>query len=164
MASPTEIAANLGRNPGATEAQIAELFQVTPQNVTLHLRSIFADGERAILDRVVLVDPQVTCAGELEVDQGVGGECRQHVVEHADAGAKPARDLPVSQVADDLVLADAIRDRFDEARTNSIARSIDAFVSAAEFSAALDAAYRAELMPRSTLKGEANLRNRPPTS
>jgi len=28
-----------------TQAQIAELFQVTPQNVTLHLRSIFADGE-----------------------------------------------------------------------------------------------------------------------
>jgi hypothetical protein len=28
-----------------TQAQIAELFQVTPQNVTLHLSSIFADGE-----------------------------------------------------------------------------------------------------------------------
>src|SRR4051812_19348511 len=28
-----------------TQAQIAELFQVTPQNVTLHLKSIFDDGE-----------------------------------------------------------------------------------------------------------------------
>jgi len=28
-----------------TQAQIAELFQVTPQNVTLHLRSIFDEGE-----------------------------------------------------------------------------------------------------------------------
>ncbi len=28
-----------------TQAQIAELFQTTPQNVTLHLKSIFAEGE-----------------------------------------------------------------------------------------------------------------------
>jgi len=28
-----------------TQAQIAELFQTTPQNVTLHLKAIFADGE-----------------------------------------------------------------------------------------------------------------------
>lgn len=30
-----------------TQAQIAELFQTTPQNVTLHLKSIFEDGELA---------------------------------------------------------------------------------------------------------------------
>jgi len=30
-----------------TQAQIAELFQTTPQNVTLHLKSIFAEGELA---------------------------------------------------------------------------------------------------------------------
>jgi hypothetical protein len=30
-----------------TRAQIAELFQTTPQNVTLHLKSIFAEGELA---------------------------------------------------------------------------------------------------------------------
>jgi hypothetical protein len=30
-----------------TQAQIAELFQTTPQNVTLHLRGIFAEGELA---------------------------------------------------------------------------------------------------------------------
>jgi hypothetical protein len=28
-----------------TRAQMAELFETTPQNVTLHLRSIFAEGE-----------------------------------------------------------------------------------------------------------------------
>lgn len=28
-----------------TQAQIAELFQTTPQNVTLHLKTIFAEGE-----------------------------------------------------------------------------------------------------------------------
>lgn len=30
-----------------TQAQIAELFETTPQNVTLHLKSIFAEGELA---------------------------------------------------------------------------------------------------------------------
>ncbi len=28
-----------------TQAQIAELFQTTPQNVTLHFQSIFSEGE-----------------------------------------------------------------------------------------------------------------------
>lgn len=28
-----------------TQAQMAELFQTTPQNVTIHLRAIFAEGE-----------------------------------------------------------------------------------------------------------------------
>src|SRR5258706_13749993 len=28
-----------------TQAQIGELFQTTPQNVTLHLKAIFAEGE-----------------------------------------------------------------------------------------------------------------------
>ena len=28
-----------------TQAQIAELFQTTPQNVTLHVKAIFAEGE-----------------------------------------------------------------------------------------------------------------------
>jgi hypothetical protein len=28
-----------------TQAQMAELFQTTPQNITLHLRAIFAEGE-----------------------------------------------------------------------------------------------------------------------
>jgi hypothetical protein len=30
-----------------TQAQIAELFQTTPQNVTLHLKAIYAEGELA---------------------------------------------------------------------------------------------------------------------
>ena len=28
-----------------TQAQLAELFQTTPQNITLHLRAIYAEGE-----------------------------------------------------------------------------------------------------------------------
>ena len=28
-----------------TQAQLADLFQTTPQNITLHLKTIFADGE-----------------------------------------------------------------------------------------------------------------------
>ena len=39
---------------------------------------------RDVLDGVVLVDPQVARAGELEVDQRVRRERGQHVVEHAD--------------------------------------------------------------------------------
>ena len=30
-----------------TQAQMAELFQTTPQNVTLHLKAIFTEGELA---------------------------------------------------------------------------------------------------------------------
>ncbi|HEX7680230.1 MAG TPA: RhuM family protein, partial [Thermoanaerobaculia bacterium] len=43
-----------------TQAQIAELFQTTPQNVTLHLRSIFADGE---------LSEMATCKDYLQVRQ-----------------------------------------------------------------------------------------------
>ena len=42
------------------------------------------DGD--VLDRVVLVHPQVARAVQVEVDQRVRGERGQHVVEHADAG------------------------------------------------------------------------------
>jgi hypothetical protein len=41
-----------------TQAQIAELFQTTPQNVTLHLKSIFAEGE---------LDEVTTCKDYLQV-------------------------------------------------------------------------------------------------
>ncbi len=41
-----------------TQALIAELFQVTPQNVTLHLKSIYAEGE---------VDEKATCKEFLQV-------------------------------------------------------------------------------------------------
>ncbi len=46
-----------------TQAQIAELFQTTPQNVTLHLRSIFADGE---------LSEMATCKDYLQVRQEGG--------------------------------------------------------------------------------------------
>ncbi|HEX3067585.1 MAG TPA: hydroxyacid dehydrogenase, partial [Thermoanaerobaculia bacterium] len=41
-----------------TQAQIAELFETTPQNVTLHLRTIFAERE--------LVE-EATCKDYLQV-------------------------------------------------------------------------------------------------
>ena len=48
-----------------------------------------AEGDAAVLDRVVLVHVQVAAARQLEVEQPVRGERREHVVEEADAG----RDL-----------------------------------------------------------------------
>src|SRR3989344_5958015 len=42
----------------ATQAQIAQLFDVTPQNVTLHLNSIFKDKE---------LDIKATCKESLQV-------------------------------------------------------------------------------------------------
>jgi hypothetical protein len=45
-----------------TQAQIAELFQTTPQNVTLHLKAIFAEGE---------LSEAATCKDYLQVrDEG----------------------------------------------------------------------------------------------
>jgi len=41
-----------------TQAQIAELFQVTPQNVTLHLKAIFDEGE---------LTEEATCKDYLQV-------------------------------------------------------------------------------------------------
>lgn len=43
-----------------TQAKIAELFQITPQNVTLHLKAIFAEGELA---------EAATCKDYLQVRQ-----------------------------------------------------------------------------------------------
>lgn len=52
-----------------TQAQIAELFQTTPQNVTLHLKSIFAEGEL----------PEVaTCKDYLQVPSESGHETTQN--------------------------------------------------------------------------------------
>src|SRR3989344_3499323 len=42
----------------ATQAQIAKLFDVTPQNITLHLDSIFKDKE---------LDMKATCKDSLQV-------------------------------------------------------------------------------------------------
>ena len=41
-----------------TQAQMAELFQTTPQNITLHLKAVFAEGE---------LDPAATCKDYLQV-------------------------------------------------------------------------------------------------
>ena len=43
-----------------TQAQLAELFQTTPQNITLHLKAIYAEGE--------LAEP-ATCKAYLQVRQ-----------------------------------------------------------------------------------------------
>ncbi len=43
-----------------TQAQMAELFQTTPQNITLHLKAIFAEGE---------LDEVATCKDYLQVRQ-----------------------------------------------------------------------------------------------
>jgi hypothetical protein len=48
-----------------TQALIAELFQVTPQNVTLHLKSIYKDGE---------LDELATCKDFLQVRSEGGRE------------------------------------------------------------------------------------------
>ena len=47
-----------GQTIWLTQAQIAELFQTTPQNSTLHLKSIFAEGE---------LDEAATCKDYLQV-------------------------------------------------------------------------------------------------
>ncbi len=41
-----------------TQAQIAELFQTTPQNVTLHMKTVFAEGE---------LSEEATCKDYLQV-------------------------------------------------------------------------------------------------
>jgi hypothetical protein len=43
-----------------TQAQIAELFQTTPHNVTLHLKTIYAEGE---------LTEEATCKEYLQVRQ-----------------------------------------------------------------------------------------------
>jgi hypothetical protein len=43
-----------------TQAQMAELFQTTPQNVTLHLKAIFAEGE---------LSERATCKESLQARQ-----------------------------------------------------------------------------------------------
>ena len=47
-----------GQTIWLTQAQIAELFQTTPQNITLHLKAIFAEGE---------LDEAATCKDYLQV-------------------------------------------------------------------------------------------------
>ncbi|GAB1231567.1 virulence RhuM family protein [Ferrigenium sp. UT4] len=59
-----------------TQAQIAELFQTTPQNVTLHLKSLYAEGE---------LSEAATCKEYLQVRQegarGVARKLRHYQLE-----------------------------------------------------------------------------------
>jgi hypothetical protein len=43
-----------------TQAAMAELYQTTPQNITLHLKSVYQEGE---------LDSQATCKEYLQVQQ-----------------------------------------------------------------------------------------------
>jgi len=53
-----------------TQAQMAELFQTTPQNITLHLRAVFAEGE---------LDEPATCKEYLQVRQEGSRQVRRTV-------------------------------------------------------------------------------------
>lgn len=52
-----------GETVWLTQAQMAELFQTTPQNITIHLKDIFAEGE---------LDEAATCKPYLQVRQEGG--------------------------------------------------------------------------------------------
>ncbi len=54
----------------ATQAQMAELFNVTPQNITLHLRKVFQDGE---------LEENRTCKENLQVQIEGGREVTRRV-------------------------------------------------------------------------------------
>lgn len=49
-----------------TQATMAELYQTTPQNITLHLKAIYQEGE---------LDPQATCKEflQVQIEQIQGG-------------------------------------------------------------------------------------------
>jgi len=51
-----------------TQAQLAELFQVKPQNITMHLKNIFADGE---------LQEEATCKDFLQVQNEGGREVKR---------------------------------------------------------------------------------------
>jgi hypothetical protein len=53
-----------------TQAQIAELFQTTPQNVTLHLKAVFAEGE---------LSEAATCKDYLQVRSEGGREVKRNL-------------------------------------------------------------------------------------
>jgi hypothetical protein len=61
-----------GQTVWLTQAAMAELYQTTPQNVTIHLKSIYDEGE---------LDETATCKEYLQVRL----EGTRHVLEHANA-------------------------------------------------------------------------------
>jgi hypothetical protein len=57
-----------------TQAQIAELFETTPQNITIHLKSIYAEGE---------FSEAATCKDYLQVRSEGGREVRRNLRHYA---------------------------------------------------------------------------------
>ncbi len=57
----------------ATQKQISQIFEVTPQNITIHLKQIFSDGE--------LVEKS-TCKGSLQVQKEGNREVKRQVKEY----------------------------------------------------------------------------------
>jgi hypothetical protein len=47
-------------NVWLTQAQMADLYQVKPQNITMHLKNIYSEGE---------LDKEATCKSFLQVQQ-----------------------------------------------------------------------------------------------
>ncbi len=65
-----------------TQAQMAELFQTTPQNVTLHLKAIFAEGE--LLEAA-------TCKDYLQVRSEGGREVTRKLLKKSHAEPRRSR-------------------------------------------------------------------------
>ena len=63
-----------------TQALIAELFQTTPQNITLHLKDLFAEGE--ILE-------EATCKEHLQVRREGQRQVTRSLRHYAAAAAEP---------------------------------------------------------------------------
>lgn len=57
----------------ATQSQIAQLFEVTPQNVTMHLKSIYSDSE---------MDESATCKKSLQVQQEGDRSVKREVLQY----------------------------------------------------------------------------------
>src|SRR5690554_1931474 len=57
-----------GGNVWLTQAQLAELYQTTPQNITLHLKALYEEGE---------VDEDATCKDYLQVRKEGAREVRR---------------------------------------------------------------------------------------
>ncbi len=58
-----------GQTVWLTQAAMAELFQTSPQNITLHLKSIYTEGE---------LDESATCKAYLQVRQEGARRVRRH--------------------------------------------------------------------------------------
>jgi len=70
-----------------TQAQMAELFQTTPQNVTMHLNGIFAEGELA---------EAATCKDSLQVRREGRREIEHYNLE---AIRRPNPAIPENEVS-----------------------------------------------------------------